>query len=139
MPKHSTNRTNVNQGLDPAIEFADEAPPPPSEAAPLATAEAPFKLSNVEILERNQHVAKQVIEDLRYADINELARQKAPVHVPVSAEEESKLRAKVYIVMEDRRLATGLMRQGKRVSENDYNIADLRRQGVKLEVLVESA
>lgn len=120
---------------DPTIQYADEE----SDATEVSEERA----SSAKLLEmtpernrKNQEAARRVVDQMKYVDPASFRSKK--VELPkMTPEEEAKKRARVFFVVEDRKIAKGaasyILRAGKRITENDYDIADLRRQGVRLQ------
>ena len=114
------------------IEFADEPEPQinrPDEMDSLARAEA------------NQVAAHQAIEKMRNQPEAPSPHVPAPFGDrprPPTAEELKAINArrKHYMVLEDRRIRRGaadyVLVAGKIFSNNEYDVANLKRQGVKL-------
>ncbi len=114
------------------IEFADGPEPQinrPDEMDSLARAEA------------NQQAAHQAIEKMRNRPEAPNPNVSAPYgdrpKAPTAEElEEINARRKHYMVLEDRRIRRGaadyVLVAGKIFSNNEYDVANLKRQGVKL-------
>lgn len=132
---------------DPAIKYADEymdaelQPPaqdapqaaPPVPQAPVAM---PPPVMTPERNRANQEAAKRSAEKMNLIPMSAYTFPK-PELPEMSAAEAAKLAPRVYVVLEDRRIVKGaasyLLRAGKHLSQNEYDIEGLRRQGVQLE------
>ena len=110
------------------VTFADEEGAEPAEVVRMSP----------ERNRRNQEAARKVVEAQKPLPAEvAFPPMRRPVLPKMSAEEEAARRPKIYIVKSEQKIARGpatyVLKAGKRISSNDYDVADLRRQGVLLE------
>lgn len=124
--------------------------PPPLEGIEFADGPAPDPRANAERVEEtversvaadhaNQAAAKAAIDRMQF-DPNLRANTQAVVEVPVPTKSELaaiQKRLKVYRVVQPRRITRGAssyeLAAGKQITNRDYDIENLRAQGVQLE------
>lgn len=137
-------KNNYKSQVESKIEFADEAPSEQesietAQQDSIATEQAALPVMTEERNRLNQQAAVKMIESLKHMDIDRAFPMKRPVLTPITAAEEAKIKPEIFRVLEDRKVAanggTFVMRTGKIISSNQYDVPALVHQGVKLEKL----
>lgn len=148
---------NATPLYDPKIKFADEeglaeTAREEAESQDVAEVSSPAprpvvggqlfsEMTPAEARKANMLSAKKAIESVRHLDVAKSFAAKKPEVPYATAEEARELRARRFRVLEDRALSrnggTFVLKAGKEISENGYDITGLKRAGVKLEEITD--